>query len=88
MEINEETLKHADHIWKFLDELAETDPEGYKQFIAKQREEIKKTKASEQEKRKKGKFLPEPVFVVKTVEVNSGISFPFCAFFNCGLFGF
>ncbi|KAJ8034702.1 PIH1 domain-containing protein 2 [Holothuria leucospilota] len=35
-------LKQAEHIWKMLDELADTDPEAYKKFVEKSMKEGKK----------------------------------------------
>lgn len=37
-------LKHAQHLWSFLDHLAETNPDQYKQFIMKQTEAAGLTK--------------------------------------------
>ena len=33
--------EHAAHLWSFLDELAESDPEAYRRFIRKQTEEFR-----------------------------------------------
>mmetsp|Transcript_11938 Transcript_11938/g.25665 ORF Transcript_11938/g.25665 Transcript_11938/m.25665 type:complete len:447 (-) Transcript_11938:176-1516(-) len=39
--------KQAETLWKFLDDLAESDPEAYKNFLNKQAEGVKKQAASE-----------------------------------------
>jgi len=59
--------QHADHMWKFLDELAESDPDAYKKFIAQQMAEM------EEEKKKRAEteamFTPQPAFAIVTQQV-------------------
>mmetsp|Transcript_29340 Transcript_29340/g.57574 ORF Transcript_29340/g.57574 Transcript_29340/m.57574 type:complete len:445 (+) Transcript_29340:58-1392(+) len=64
---------HAEHMWKFLDELADSDPEAYKDYIKKQQQEMIKEKKKRQEKKM---FLPEPAFCVETARVDVSNSLP------------
>lgn len=59
-----ELKQHADHMWRFLDDLASSDPEGYKSFMASQMQEMaaEKAKAAETE----ALFTPQPAFVIYT----------------------
>jgi hypothetical protein len=56
---NDPLLEQADSLWKMLDDLAETNPEGYKKLID--------NVIKEQKEHWKP---PEPVFCFRTVKVN------------------
>eukprot|EP00916_Digyalum_oweni_P010802 GHVL01017970.1.p1 GENE.GHVL01017970.1~~GHVL01017970.1.p1 ORF type:complete len:355 (-),score=72.41 GHVL01017970.1:476-1540(-) len=51
----------ANQLWKFLDNMAETDMDGYQKFIKRQQEEYQNMKNSE-----KDIFIPETGFVIKS----------------------
>ena len=59
-----ELSQHAEHMWKFLDEMAESDPEGYKKFIAQQMQEVAEEKKKKAET--EAMFTPTPAFVIYT----------------------
>jgi len=81
--LNAATLRtHASHIWKFLDDLAASDPKAYKDFIAKQRQNAEKERDRENNERngngngndngnnesEEGKyFQPKPSFCLSTM---------------------
>ena len=56
---NDPLLQQADSLWKMLDDLAETNPEGYKKLID--------NVIKEQKEHWKP---PEPVFCFRTVKVS------------------
>lgn len=53
----------ADHIWKFLDELAQSDPKAYDEYIKNQ---MKMKKSMPEEEAQKNTFTPTPVMVIHT----------------------
>ena len=55
---NDPLLEQADSLWKILDDLAETNPEGYKKLMDKIMKEQKEHWKP-----------PEPVFCFRTVKV-------------------
>ncbi|PIK53445.1 putative PIH1 domain-containing protein 2 isoform X3 [Apostichopus japonicus] len=55
MDSPNEMLKQAEHIWKMLDELADSDPNAYKNFVQKSMDEKKRETA-----------IPEPFMCLKT----------------------
>ncbi len=59
-----ELRQHADHLWKFLDELAQSDPDGYKKFLAGQMDEMAAEKAKQAET--EAMFTPVPQFALAT----------------------
>lgn len=59
-----ELKTHADHMWRFLDELAESDPAAYKKFIADQMAELESEKKRKVET--EALFTPKPAFVIYT----------------------
>lgn len=50
-------------LWKYLDELSESDPEGYKSFIQKQAANVKEDMEAKLDKRMEGK---EPAMVIES----------------------
>ncbi|KAL4442210.1 hypothetical protein ABPG74_009228 [Tetrahymena malaccensis] len=64
--LNNDQLKQAENIWKMLDDLSESNPEGYKNFVKNNLqngfEEIKKEK---DEKMQELKVKAEPAFLLK-----------------------
>ncbi|EAR84114.2 pre-RNA processing PIH1/Nop17 protein (macronuclear) [Tetrahymena thermophila SB210] len=64
--LNNDQLKQAENIWKMLDDLSESNPEGYKNFVKNNLqngfEEIKKEK---DEKIKELKVNADPAFLLK-----------------------
>lgn len=55
---NDGLLQQADSVWKMLDDLADTDPDGYRKLIDNIMKEEKEYWKP-----------PEPVFCLKTVKV-------------------
>lgn len=61
---NPDLKVHADAMWKMLDELASSDPDAYKQFIATQMEQMQAEQARKDESA--ALFTPQPAFVLYT----------------------
>jgi len=65
---NPELFSQAQHLWKFLDSLAESDPEAYKEFINKQvkeRKDLKLKQKTSSEEENSPFFIPSPLFVLQ-----------------------
>ena len=60
-----ELREHAADLWRYLDQLADSDPDAYKQFIAQQLQQRKST-SSQPPPRPPALFLPSPVFTLQT----------------------
>ena len=74
-----EMREQAADLWRYLDQLADSDPDAYKQFIAQQIQQRKST--SSQPPRPPPLFLPSPVFTLQTQQthpVSTAVYVNFC----------
>lgn len=63
---SQKDMNMANNIWKMLDEMAESSPEQYKEFIQKNlKEGVQEVKQKKQEKEKPFKIKPEKGFLME-----------------------